>query len=326
MTLIIIAGGIDLSVGIDHCLRHRRHRGAAAGRRGPAACSAGRRGRGHALRFINGMLITRLRLSRSSSPGHAARRAGGGKGIRARTEDRCSAHMAEGTPGCPPSGRRVAHRSVGCVAHHAPRLHRRRHPHVHPPRAARHRRRIQRTDCAALRRPRGPCEGHCVCAAAALFAGVAGVLQFSRLTVGDPTVATGVELDVIAAVVIGGGSLSGGEGSIAGTIVGALIMTVIRSGCAQTGSPQLGPGNGHRRYHRCRRRARPLASAPQSCGSERKGPPCSTSSNLSPRASPTPFTGILELDDHGGAIRPHTVADSRAAPCGCSCHAASGAR
>ncbi len=70
-----------------------------------------------------------------------------------------------------------------------------------------------------------------------LFAGVAGVFQFSRLTVGDPTVAMGVELDVIAAVVIGGGSLSGGEGSITGTIVGALIMTVIRSGCAQLGLP-----------------------------------------------------------------------------------------
>jgi ribose/xylose/arabinose/galactoside ABC-type transport system permease subunit len=70
-----------------------------------------------------------------------------------------------------------------------------------------------------------------------LFAGVAGIMQFSRLTVGDPTVAMGVELDVIAAVVIGGGSLNGGEGSIAGTIVGALIMTVIRSGCAQMGLP-----------------------------------------------------------------------------------------
>jgi ribose transport system permease protein len=47
----------------------------------------------------------------------------------------------------------------------------------------------------------------------------------------------GTELDVIAAVVIGGGSLSGGEGSILGTIVGALIMTVIRSGCSQMGLP-----------------------------------------------------------------------------------------
>ncbi len=69
------------------------------------------------------------------------------------------------------------------------------------------------------------------------FAGVAGLMQFSRLTVGDPTVAVGLELDVIAAVVIGGGSLSGGEGSILGTIVGALIMTTIRSGCSQMGLP-----------------------------------------------------------------------------------------
>lgn len=68
-----------------------------------------------------------------------------------------------------------------------------------------------------------------------LFAGFAGLMQFSRLTVGDPTVAQGLELDVIAAVVIGGGSLAGGEGSVLGTILGALIMTVIRSGCTQMG-------------------------------------------------------------------------------------------
>ena len=69
------------------------------------------------------------------------------------------------------------------------------------------------------------------------FAGLAGLMQFSRLTVGDPTVAIGRELDVIAAVVIGGGSLSGGEGSILGSLIGALIMTVIRSGCSQMGLP-----------------------------------------------------------------------------------------
>jgi ribose/xylose/arabinose/galactoside ABC-type transport system permease subunit len=67
--------------------------------------------------------------------------------------------------------------------------------------------------------------------------GLAGLMQFSRLTVGDPTVAVGLELDVIAAVVIGGGSLSGGEGSVPGTLIGALIMTVIRSGCSQMGLP-----------------------------------------------------------------------------------------
>ncbi len=69
------------------------------------------------------------------------------------------------------------------------------------------------------------------------FAGLAGLMQFSRLTVGDPTAATGLELDTIAAVVIGGGSLSGGEGSVFGALVGALIMTVIRSGCSQMGLP-----------------------------------------------------------------------------------------
>lgn len=68
-------------------------------------------------------------------------------------------------------------------------------------------------------------------------AGLAGLLQFSRLTVGDPTVAVGLELDVIAAVVIGGGSLAGGEGSVLGSVVGALIMTVIRAGCSQMGLP-----------------------------------------------------------------------------------------
>jgi ribose transport system permease protein len=69
------------------------------------------------------------------------------------------------------------------------------------------------------------------------MAGLTGVLQFSRLTVGDPTVAVGLELDVIAAVVIGGGSLSGGEGSVLGSVVGAFIMTVIRAGTAQMGLP-----------------------------------------------------------------------------------------
>jgi ribose transport system permease protein len=76
-----------------------------------------------------------------------------------------------------------------------------------------------------------------VYALGAAFAGLAGVMQFSRLTVGDPTVAVGLELDVIAAVVIGGGSLSGGEGSVLGTVIGALIMIVIRSGCSHMGLP-----------------------------------------------------------------------------------------
>jgi ribose/xylose/arabinose/galactoside ABC-type transport system permease subunit len=72
---------------------------------------------------------------------------------------------------------------------------------------------------------------------AAALAGVAGVLQFSRLSVGDPTVAFGLELAVIAAVIIGGGSLLGGRGTVAGTILGATTMAVIAIGCSQKGLP-----------------------------------------------------------------------------------------
>jgi ribose transport system permease protein len=62
-------------------------------------------------------------------------------------------------------------------------------------------------------------------------------MQMSRLRQGDPTVANGAELDIIAAVVIGGGSLSGGEGSILGSLIGALIMASLRNGCQQMGWP-----------------------------------------------------------------------------------------
>ena len=72
---------------------------------------------------------------------------------------------------------------------------------------------------------------------AGVFFGVAGLMQLSRLTQGDPTVAIGLELDVIAAVVIGGASLSGGSGSILGSMIGALIMAVLRNGSNQSGWP-----------------------------------------------------------------------------------------
>jgi ribose transport system permease protein len=76
-----------------------------------------------------------------------------------------------------------------------------------------------------------------VYAFAAALAGVAGVLEFSTLTVGDPTDSIGLELEVIASVVIGGASLSGGEGSVFGSLIGACLMTVIKTGCTHMGLP-----------------------------------------------------------------------------------------
>jgi len=77
----------------------------------------------------------------------------------------------------------------------------------------------------------------CLYSIGGLCTGSAGVMQFCRLTVGDPTTAMGAELDVIAAVVIGGGSLAGGEGSVFGSLIGAFIMAFLRVGCDHVGVP-----------------------------------------------------------------------------------------
>lgn len=63
-----------------------------------------------------------------------------------------------------------------------------------------------------------------------LLAGVAGIVLATRLDSSQPSAGTGLELDVIAAVVIGGASLSGGTGRIAGTIAGVFIMGMLRNG------------------------------------------------------------------------------------------------
>ncbi|HVX63273.1 MAG TPA: ABC transporter permease [Pirellulales bacterium] len=68
-----------------------------------------------------------------------------------------------------------------------------------------------------------------------LFVGIAGLYQFARLSVGNPVSGSGLELRVIAAVVIGGGSLNGGRGSVLGTLSGAAMMAAIASGCNQLG-------------------------------------------------------------------------------------------
>lgn len=70
---------------------------------------------------------------------------------------------------------------------------------------------------------------------AGVLVGLAAILDFSWNAAGDPTGRVGAELDIIAAVVIGGASLSGGQGSVAGTLIGALIMTMVANGCTKLG-------------------------------------------------------------------------------------------
>lgn len=65
---------------------------------------------------------------------------------------------------------------------------------------------------------------------AGLFAAVAGIVLTARLDSAQPTAGTGYELDAIAAVVLGGTSLSGGAGSVTGTLIGNLIIAVLNNG------------------------------------------------------------------------------------------------
>ena len=74
---------------------------------------------------------------------------------------------------------------------------------------------------------------------AGFFAGLAGLMQFSFISgIGQPTTAISYELFIIASVVIGGGSLMGGEGSILGSVIGALIITILYMGGQQMGWPK----------------------------------------------------------------------------------------
>lgn len=69
------------------------------------------------------------------------------------------------------------------------------------------------------------------------LAGLSALMNMAKSSQGDPTTAMGLELDIIAAVVIGGASLSGGEGTVLGALIGALLMTTIRTGCVLNGIP-----------------------------------------------------------------------------------------
>jgi ribose transport system permease protein len=73
---------------------------------------------------------------------------------------------------------------------------------------------------------------------AGLFTGIAGVLISARLGSAQPATGLGYELEAIAAVIVGGTSLSGGKGTIIGTLIGALIISVINNGLQLMSIPQ----------------------------------------------------------------------------------------
>ncbi|MBS0417908.1 MAG: ABC transporter permease [Proteobacteria bacterium] len=70
---------------------------------------------------------------------------------------------------------------------------------------------------------------------AGLYTGIAAMIATSRTVSAQPTAGISVELDIIAAVVIGGASLAGGRGSIAGAMVGTLLIGFLRNGCTLLG-------------------------------------------------------------------------------------------
>ncbi|MCW5263457.1 ABC transporter permease [Verminephrobacter eiseniae] len=77
-----------------------------------------------------------------------------------------------------------------------------------------------------------------VFAVTGLLAGLAGLMQSARLEAADPNAGVGIELQVIAAVVIGGTSLMGGRGSVVNTAFGVLIIAVLEAGLAQVGASE----------------------------------------------------------------------------------------
>lgn len=75
----------------------------------------------------------------------------------------------------------------------------------------------------------------CIYTFTGLLAGIAAMIATSRTVSAQPTAGLGAELDIIAAVVIGGASLAGGRGTITGTIIGTLLISFLRNGCTLLG-------------------------------------------------------------------------------------------
>ena len=234
MTMVIVAGGIDLSVGIGHCTQHRRDRAVVESGCGPVVAAAGAVAAGAACGMMNGVLITRLRVVPFIiTLGTMLLVRGAAKGLADERRIEAPITWLNGLLRTVRDGSGAA-AAVGHLDCDRARHRRRRDAAVHAIRPASVRHRLERADRAVVRRARRAVEDCRLHRRRARSPASPGVMEFSRLSVGDPTVAIGAELDVIAAVIIGGGSLSGGKGTVIGTIAGAGIMTVIQIGCSST--------------------------------------------------------------------------------------------
>lgn len=233
MTMVIVAGGIDLSVGSVIALSTVAVAVVLRSGAGPGAAALGGVGAATICGLANGVLITRLRVAPFIvTLGMMLVVRGAAKGLADERRIEAPATWLNDLLRASPGGSIALPAGIWIVAALALIV----GGVLQYTRYGRHLFAIGSNERMA--RLCGVAVERCtilVYTVAAALAGVAGLLQFSKLSVGDPTVALGLELDVIAAVIIGGGSLLGGRGTVLGTLAGAAIMTLIQIGCSQMG-------------------------------------------------------------------------------------------
>lgn len=235
MTLVIVQGGIDLSVGSGVALTTVVVASALRAGAGPWTAALAGIGAAAAAGLLTGVLITRLRVTPFIiTLGGMSVMRGLAKGIAGEQKIDADPRGLDMLLAPPSSSWMVVPPGVGvaaalALAAGAMLTYTRFGRHVFAVGSNEQTARLCGIDVARVR--------VLVYLIAAVLTGVGGVMEFSTLTVGDPTDSLGLELEVIAAVVIGGGSLSGGEGSVRGSLIGALLMTVIKTGATHLGMP-----------------------------------------------------------------------------------------
>ena len=233
MTLVIIHGGIDLSVGSGVALATVVIASLLKAGHGPVAASLGGIAAIGAAGLVTGLLVTRLRLAPFIvTLGSMSILRGAAKGLANEQKIDVDPRGLDSLLAPPEAGLLPAGVWVAIALAIAAAVVLRATPFGRHVFAVGSNEATARLCGVQVERVR-----LVVYTVAGLLAGLAGVMEFSTLTVGDPTDSVGLELEVIAAVVIGGASLSGGEGTIVGSMVGALLMTVIRTGGTHLGMP-----------------------------------------------------------------------------------------